>query len=265
VVARGAARGTASVTARATALVALVAGCGSSAQRPCSQAAGLSVCAGPSTLPGIDVSTYQSTVDWAKVAGAGIVFAIARVSDGTTVLDDQFDANWSGMKANGVTRGVYQFFRASEDPIAQAELVLQKLAQQGPSDLPVVMDIETADGQSAATVQMKMQQWLNHLHAAGQRTMVYTAAFMSQTIGTGFAAEPLWVANYGTTCPTMPAGWSSWIIWQHSDKGSVAGIGGAVDLDEFDGDAAALGGFVAGAAGDGGVDLGPAPTPDGGC
>ena len=33
------------------------------------------------TLPGIDVSKWQGTIDWSKVAGAGIRFAIAR-SDG---------------------------------------------------------------------------------------------------------------------------------------------------------------------------------------
>lgn len=30
-------------------------------------------------------------------------------------------------------------------------------------------------------------------------------------------------------------GWTSWLFWQHSQSGSVAGVTGAVDLDLFGG------------------------------
>ena len=30
----------------------------------------------------------------------------------------------------------------------------------------------------------------------------------SKAVGTGFKAYPLWVANYGPACPTMPSGWT---------------------------------------------------------
>jgi lysozyme len=242
-----------------------VGGCSPSA-RPCVQRASLTVCAGPQLVQGIDVSTYQGAIDWSAVAGAGIAFAFARVSDGTTHPDDQFVANWSGMRAHGVLRGLYQFFRASEDPIAQAELVLQNLKQHGPADLPIVMDIETADGQAPATVQARMHDWFDHLQAAGQRTLVYTAEFMSSTIGSGFAAAPLWVANYGVSCPTLPSGWSQWQFWQRADNGHVAGIGPAVDLDEFNGPAAALHGFADGSDGGApGVGATDGGAPGGGC
>jgi hypothetical protein len=48
-----------------------------------------------------------------------------------------------------VVRGSYQYFRASQDPMAQANLVVSSLNAAGglqPGDLPVVMDMETADG-----------------------------------------------------------------------------------------------------------------------
>lgn len=240
-------------------LVAAVSGCHDRNQGAlpptCVHRSSLTVCAGPSVTRGIDVSSYQGSVDWTEVASAGIEFAFARVSDGLTHPDAQFAANWSGIRAAGLRRGLYQYLRASEDCVAQADLVLQQLQQLGEPDLPLVMDIETADGVSAATVQSCMKDWLNHLHVAGQRTMIYTAAFMSATIGSGFGGEPLWVANYGVTCPTMPGGWSQWAFWQSSGSGTVAGIDVAVDLDEFDGDGTALGGF---AGADGGLGDGSA-------
>ena len=69
------------------------------------------------TLKGIDVSKWQATIDWAKVAGDGVKFAIARASHGLNFDDAYFTANWQGMKANGIVRGVYQFFAPTQDPM----------------------------------------------------------------------------------------------------------------------------------------------------
>ncbi len=124
------------------------------------------VCADGATVTGVDVSYWQGTVNWARVKGDGHQFGIARISDGLRYVDTQFVNNWRNMKAQGVVRGAYQFFRSNLDPIAQANLVLQKLEEAGglePDDLGVVLDIESTDGQSNATVVRKAQQWLDHM------------------------------------------------------------------------------------------------------
>ena len=87
------------------------------------EAEGLSVCPGATTLTGVDVSTYQGTVDWGKVKASGRAFAITRVGDGLGG-DNTFDANWAGIKAAGMVRGAYQYFRASDDPNEQADILL---------------------------------------------------------------------------------------------------------------------------------------------
>lgn len=228
-------------------LLAAVAACSSSSpEGECVGASGdaLKVCAGPTTVKGIDVSVYQGTVNWTQVKGAGVQFAFVRVSDGKNSLDTQFAANWKNTKTAGVVRGTYQFFRPSQDPIVQADLLLSQLSKNGglqPGDLPPVLDLESTDSQPAATVVARAKQWLAHVEAAlGVRPIVYTAAFMSSTIGNNFSGYTLWVANYGVTCPTMPSGWSKWAFWQSSDSGSVAGISGGVDTDVFDGSLADL-------------------------
>ena len=83
-----------------------------------------SVCPAGQTTYGIDVSYYQGNIDWAAVAGAGVEFAIIRVSDGIGFHDPKFAQNWAGAKANGIIRGAYQFFRSDDDPIAQADLLI---------------------------------------------------------------------------------------------------------------------------------------------
>src|SRR5262249_36275361 len=64
---------------------------------------------------------------------------------------------------------------------------------------------------------------------------IYTAASQTATIGTGWTAYPLWVANWGVQCPSMPSDWKQWLMWQSSSTGTVSGITGNVDLDTFNG------------------------------
>src|SRR5207245_9703027 len=79
----------------------------------------------------------------------------------------------------------------------------------------------------------------------------YTSAGTYPVTSAAFASYPLWVANYGATCPSMPVGWSQWKFWQTSSTGSVSGITGAVDLDEFNGTLADLMSFGGAAGGTG--------------
>jgi len=209
-----------------------------------SGSAPLKTCAKGATITGVDVSSYQGTVSWTQIKGAGRAFAFTRISDGLSYPDSKFAQNWPAMKTAGIVRGAYQYFRPSEDAGLQAQMVLDKLAAAGglqPGDLPPVRDLETADGLSSSAVVTKAKAWLTKIEAAIKvKPIVYTAAFMSGTIGTSFGGYTLWVANYGATCPTMPSGWTDWQFWQNDDSGSVAGIGGNVDTDFFNGTLADL-------------------------
>ena len=94
-----------------------------------------------------------------KASGRG--FAIARVSDGTANPDPTFAANWSGIKAAGMVRGVYQFFRASVDPTAQANLLARApIGTLESGDLPPVADVEVMDGESGATLVANLATWV---------------------------------------------------------------------------------------------------------
>ncbi len=202
-------------------------------------AMGAPVCPGSTTLQGVDVSSYQSTIDWNSVAASGIQFAYARVSDGTT-SDTMFDMNYAGIKAAGLARGAYQSFRPSEDPNAQAALLLPKV---GPGDLPPALVVDVTDGQSPASIATNIQTWVATVqNATGRPPVIYTsAAFWNSTVSSSaFGGDPLWVANWGVGCPNVPTGWNGWTFWQFSDSGSVPGISGPVDRDEFNGSLADL-------------------------
>ncbi|MBX3224266.1 MAG: hypothetical protein KF795_27370 [Labilithrix sp.] len=204
----------------------------------------LKTCAGPTTLRGIDVSYYQANVDWAKVKAAGQSFAFVRVSDGIDHPDTKFAQNWPATKQAGLVRGLYQFFRPAKDVTAQVNLLVTKLEAAGglqPGDLPPVLDLESDGGLPAATVVARAKDWIAQIEDRyGVKPIVYTAAFMSNIIGNNFSGYTLWVANYQTTCPTMPSGWTDWAFWQDSDKGKVDGVNTPVDTNFFNGSFAEL-------------------------
>lgn len=224
----------------------------------------MSVCAHGATVPGIDVSVYQGTIDWTRVKADGIQYAFIRVSNGTGTPDTRFDANWAGARAAGVRRGVYQYFRPSQDPVAQADLLLSRMGTLLPGDLPPVIDVEATDGASRVEMVAAVQKWLDRVEAGvGRKPIIYSGLyFWRDMVGGGaeFADYPLWIPQYGPTCPTLPPPWTDWVFFQYSSTGSVDGITGNVDMDTFNGDAAALDAFATPPAPPA-PDAGPPPMP----
>jgi GH25 family lysozyme M1 (1,4-beta-N-acetylmuramidase) len=208
-------------------------------------------CAPGPLLAGIDVSVFQGTVDWSAVRGDGVDFAFIRVSDGLNTPDERFAANWAGARAAGVRRGVYQFFRPSQDAIAQADLLADAVGALAPGDLPPVLDLETLSGQSPAVVRARAQQWLERVEARlGVRPIIYTGPYFwrDQVGAPAFADDyPLWVAHYTSGCPLTPAPWSRWAFHQFTDDGRVNGISGPVDRNWFNGTEADLAALSVGA------------------
>src|SRR5581483_7236413 len=65
----------------------------------------------PNNPKGIDVSHYQGTINWTSVKNSGVSFAFIKATEGLTIKDQDFDANWAGAKAVGIVRGAYHFAR----------------------------------------------------------------------------------------------------------------------------------------------------------
>ena len=203
---------------------------------------------------GVDVSRFQSQVDWAQVKQAGMVFAFARALDiaGGTSGDSRFANNWPGMQAAGLRRGAYCFLRVNHDAAQQAEVFLNLVGALDEMDLPPVLDVEELGVQGFTPQQIlgAAQTWLDTVQSAvGKRPIVYTdqntlTTFLKDSAALG--GYPLWQAAYRQTPPATPKGWQHWTFWQHSSTGKVLGITGNVDLDYFNGSAADLDAFIRG-------------------
>lgn len=219
-------------------------------------------CAHGSTIEGMDVSYYEPTIDWARARASGIEFAFIRVSDGLQFLDPKFASHWAGAKAAGVVRGAYQFFRPAQDPIAQADLLLERMGPLAVGDLPPVIDVEVDGGLGPDAVAASVHAWVDHVTAALGRAPIIYAGLYSWHDLTGNAdltASPLWVAQWTSAqCPDIPTPWPSWMFWQYSATAHVDGIDGeTLDVNVYDGTREDLLAFaVGGTCGDGACNSG---------
>ena len=199
---------------------------------------------GPYT-PGIDVSHFQGSIDWAQVKASGIQFAYLKATDGATGRDPMFDKNAVGCLSAGIPFGAYHFFRPSEDPEAQAHnFLFMPLVR---ATLPPALDVEI----SPVTID-QIQHWLSLVEdgyptpelqsGESMQPIIYCSpAFARQflpsaALGDGFFDEyALWVAEYTSKPAPDTAQWKDWEFWQYSANGRIAGISTPVDLDWFHG------------------------------
>ena len=198
-------------------------------------------------IEGIDVSHWQNTIDWAKVAATGKAFAFIKASDGTDFVDDQYLINRAGAQANGIWTGAYHFARPDATPndaLAEADHFVDTM-RLGSGDLLPALDLEQSGGLTIPALQEWVATFLEEVRArTGARAMIYTSpAFWKKYMGDSSALadagyKTLWIAHWNVTSPTVAAnnwGGRGWTFWQYSNCGKVSGITGCVDLDRYRG------------------------------
>lgn len=187
-------------------------------------------------IQGIDVSNWQGAVDWHAVAAAGIAFAFAKCTEGTNYFDPTFQQNWDGMKAAGIARAAYHFARPTlNTPVAEAAFFLAHIGTLEPGDV-VALDLEDGVGDLTAWT----ETWLHQVaQALGFKPLLYSAPWFLQqhnmTTDAALSDNGLWLASWNVPNPTVPAPWTFWAVWQMSAQGTVPGVPGQVDTDEFNG------------------------------
>lgn len=197
---------------------------------------------GAETLTGIDVSEHQGTIDWSKVAGDGVDFAMIRLgyrgsTQGSLYLDEYYEKNMAGAAAAGVPVGVY-FFSQAIDPREAAEearYVLDHLEGYEVS-FPVVFDWEIVGGESARTYSVSRRTlcectraFCDAVKEAGYKPMIYFTRYLGyrKYILRSLTDYGFWYAEYDA----RPRFAFDFDMWQYSETGQVSGIEGNVDMN----------------------------------
>lgn len=204
--------------------------------------------AGATITQGLDVSKWDDTINWSKVAKAGTDFTIIRVGytgygNGKQVADPTFQRNITEAAKAGVPAGVYIYSQATTTAEAKAEAKFCLDAVKSYSiSLPIVMDVEFAEDSNGYTGRLykaklsKSAQtnvcmaFCETIAAAGYTPMIYANRSMlenNMNAGTISAKYPIWLANYTTA--TSYSG--DYAIWQYSETGSVSGIDYPIDCN----------------------------------
>ncbi len=177
---------------------------------------------------GIDVSEWQGSINWARVADAGVDFAFIRICAGTGYLDKQYQANMTGANAVGIPAGCYVYSHAldKEEAIKEAQLAI-RMMQGYRISYPVVFDMEDSKqaSLSAATLTDIALAFTREIKNAGYYPMVYLNPYwytykldMSRLSGLD-----LWLAWYGDSLMPPFAAYR-YSIWQGTGGDTSQGL-----------------------------------------
>lgn len=191
-------------------------------------------------IKGIDVSKWQGVIDWAKVAGDGVKFAMIRLGYGgksgaACGVDNFYQKNVEGALANEIAVGCYFYSYALnvEGAKKEAAFVIQQLARyKGRILYPIAFDIEdkTQAGLGKKVLTDMVTAFCSALEAAGYYASFYCNADWARNHldMQALARFDFWLAQW-TASPTYTG--HTFNMWQSSSKGRVAGISGDVDMD----------------------------------
>lgn len=185
---------------------------------------------------GIDISVWQGTIDFDRVKSDGIEAVYIRAGEGSNYKDTYFERNYERARAENLLYGFYHYVtaRTVREAEEQADFFIS-LIRTKPYDMRAVMDFENLSGLTADDAVAIARAYLERLEdGTGHKPAVYSDAYDARTVWRSRLTEyPLWVADYGVSEPSSIGGWENWAEFQYSDRGTVSGIRGHVDLDRF--------------------------------
>lgn len=187
---------------------------------------------------GIDVSHYQGKINWDSLQKGNkdfpLNFVFIRATAGDNGTDSRFKTNWKEAGAHGFIKGAYHYYRPNENSLKQAENFIDKVKLQK-GDLPPVLDIEQIPSeQSMDSLKSGLKRWLDKVEKHyGMKPIIYTGeSFYTDFLRKEFIGYDLWIANYSFFAEEIRP---EWLFWQFTDKASVNGIEGNVDINIYNG------------------------------
>ena len=189
---------------------------------------------------GIDVSKYQSGLDWNKIKKSGVSFVIIRIgyrgygAAGNLVKDPMFEEHFTNARNAGLKVGVYFFTQAVNEAEAQEEAEACNWALNGRMlDYPIFYDTEAstapggtgrADGLGAEDRTKCAIAFCERVKALGYKPGVYASTTWYRkrvNYNTLRSRYTIWNAHYGVS--SSPIGCD---LWQGTEKARINGYSG---------------------------------------
>lgn len=178
---------------------------------------------------GIDVSRWQGDVNWSQVAADDVSFVMLGTRSKGEV-DPNFHKNIQGASNAGIQVGAYIYSLAltPEMAVQEADFVIN-LIKDYPISYPVALDME--DSTQAALSKDELAAIANafcsRIASAGYYPIIYANEhWLSNSLDMSKMNYPVWVARY-----SQKPSYSSPVMWQATNTGTIKGIGTNVDID----------------------------------
>lgn len=186
---------------------------------------------------GIDVSHWEGKIDFRKVKEAGIRIVYIKSTQGSDIVDPEFERNYRDADREGLCIGFYHYVTAGniEEAREEAAFFYEKIRDKNQHARPA-MDFEQFGSLSREEIRDISAQFLRDIESSfGHRPAIYSDASNASDIfdDDRLREYPLWIAQYGVSRPDMENPWRRWSGWQYTDRGRVKGISGRVDRDYF--------------------------------
>lgn len=198
---------------------------------------------GSGNYKGIDVSSYQGSINWKKVADDGIDFAMIRVTVGkdprSTEKDSMFESNYNGARDNGVKVGLYRYSYAGSRTEARCEAeAIVKYLNGRKLDYPIVMDVEDDSILRSTNTNTRRSEivlaFKEVIEDAGYDFALYAnTTWLNNYLDMNMLKNvDIWVARWRSLDQGHGYnGKGNVTMWQYSNSGSVSGISGRVDMN----------------------------------
>ena len=194
---------------------------------------------------GIDVSKYQSGLDWNKIKKSGVSFVIIRIgyrgygAAGNLVKDPMFEEHFTNARNAGLKVGVYFFTQAVNEAEAQEEAEGCNWALNGRMlDYPIFYDTEasTAPGGTGRADGLGVEDrtkcaiaFCERVKELGYQPGVYASTTWYRkrvNYNTLRSRYTIWNAHYGVS--SSPIGCD---LWQGTEKARINGYSGELDAN----------------------------------
>lgn len=191
-------------------------------------------------IHGIDISHYQGEIDWQKlrtgmISKCPIRFVIIKATEGSSMVDKNFDQNFYNARDYGFIRGAYHFWSLKSSAREQAQFFLDRVKLEE-GDLPPVLDVEhKKKDQPIDEFQRDILLWL---HTVEDRYHVKPIIYTNYKFKLNYLSDkrfdgyPYWIAHYYVDKMEYKGEWK---FWQHTDAGQLPGIVGTVDFNIYNG------------------------------
>lgn len=188
-------------------------------------------------IRGIDVSKYNGTINWSKVAKDNVKFAMVRATCGYMekgkykfAIDPTFEDNAKQAAKNGLYVGAYHHACFTSTATMQNEAQeFIKMLKKVKITYPVVLDIELNPKKfSKSQLSGLAKEFCDIVSKEGYTVIIYSYQnFIKDNLDTSKLGKyNIWVANY----LEQPTGIDH-VMWQHTSSGKVSGISGNVDIN----------------------------------